>query len=93
MAESFDWEEELRPVVRILVERVREEGMQLVEKAYSVISIERVRALVGIACDVGDWQVEDGYVQICERKDKSLQNGASGELQRLSEQLVRLQTS
>lgn len=98
-AKSGNWPAELQGLVDQVLGRVREQAVESVRVAYQVISVDRLAWMVGVdtaevssICARLGWTVEDAYV-VVNRESGRRDVGLGIELQTLTEQLVRLQTS
>lgn len=90
-------------LVSALVYATRRKGVQLIARAYTCVSLERVSTLLGLdrdgaaqLCHREGWTVDGEFVVVERRKDVTDNvkiTGDSRELRMLTEQLVRLQTS
>lgn len=99
-AANFAWPSYLSPLVQQLVEQTRKKGIEAIRMGYETVSIQRMGKMVGLgtlqvehmAKQVG-WQVEEGYIRVTPQDNDRRAEGAAVELQTLTEQLIRLQTS
>lgn len=99
-AANFAWPPHLSPLVQQLVEQTRNKSIKAIPIGYETISIQLVGKMVGLcapqvehlARQVG-WQVEEDYIRVMPQDNDRRAEGAAVELQTLTEQLIRLQTS
>lgn len=103
-AAEQQWSKEAGHLVKELVCQKREAAIRHVERGYSRISMERAGATLGLnhsglvdLCQRQEWVIEDGFILINNVKhNRDADNYAAvqqSELQMLTEQLIKLQTT
>lgn len=120
---SYTWPDSLRPIVALIVSRMRVRMVDLLNLTYSVVSADRLCSLLGVdhsaldsVCREQNWKREGDYIvisqDICNKRDRlvsstpnltgsgpntAFQSSESrkpfSELETLTEQLVKLQTT
>lgn len=103
-ASQFQWAADAKKLVAELVRRTRCATIKLVGRAYSCIKLNRLEGILGLErqgvneiCDREGWSIDDNFVTIAQVRER-LDAGEGSErefheLQMLTEQLVRLQTT
>lgn len=103
-AAKQEWDKEAGHLVRELVRRRRETGIELMELSYSCIGLQRAGILLGLdqsgleqLCQREGWRIHGEFIEIetIKRNRRRSVNDAvkRGELQLLTEQLMKLQTT
>lgn len=103
-AAEQQWSKEAGHLVKELVRRKREAAIMILERGYSCISMERASAMLGLnrtalidLCQKEEWVIEDNFILISKIKhDRNTDNYTAvqkSELQMLTEQLIKLQTT
>lgn len=101
-AASTDWGP-LSPLVAKAVDDTRRRVVKLIPEAFTCISIDNMRHVLGVDdetakefCKKHNWQIQDGFIMVQRKHEETTEDGYSQnytELQRLTEQLVKLQTT
>lgn len=97
---AASWPSQVKPLIEKLVAQTRDAALDAVRQGYECISAKRLGTMVGVKpediselCDKVGWRLDGDYVYISGSPKRKADIAKGFELDTLTKQLVRLQTS